>query len=183
MLTETQQEEFARLWTEAQPSVSNYVHSLIRDPAAARDIVQETAVVLIRKFGDYDPDRPFIAWALGFAKFRVLGFRRDEARSFVTFDSDLLDKFTEAWAKPAPQVTSDRHAALDACLGQLQGPSRKLLQFKYVEDLNSKEIGERLNRKSGSIRVMLQRIREQLKACVERRLQTPAQTAGGGGQP
>ncbi|MFT5469936.1 MAG: RNA polymerase sigma-70 factor (ECF subfamily) [Verrucomicrobiales bacterium] len=179
MLTEIQQEEFARLWTEAQPSVSNYIHSLIRDAAAARDLVQETADVLIRKFADYNPDRPFIAWALGFAKFRVLGFHRDEARSFVTFDSELLDKFTESWAKPAPAVTSDRHAALDVCLEKLQGDSRKLLRFKYVEDLNSKEIGERLNRKSGSIRVTLQRIREQLKACVERRMQAQTQTSGG----
>lgn len=171
MLSDRQQEEFTRLWTEAQPSVSNYIHSLLTDPAAARDLVQETAVVLFRKFADYDSERPFIGWALGIAKFRVLGHHRDAARSFVTFDSELLDKFTEAWAKPAPAPASDRQAALDGCMEQLQGASRKLLRFKYVDELNSKEIGERLNRNSGSIRVMLQRIREQLRACVERSLQ------------
>ncbi|MEM7010428.1 MAG: sigma-70 family RNA polymerase sigma factor [Verrucomicrobiota bacterium] len=171
MLTLKQQEEFTRLWTEAQPSVSNYIHSLVRDPAAARDLVQETAVTLVGKFADYDHSRPFIAWALAFAKFRVLGYNRDEARSFVTFDSELLDKYTAAWAKPVPAAASNREAALDACLEQLRGNARKLLRFKYVEELNSKEIGEKMNRNSGSIRVSLQRIRETLRACVEQRLQ------------
>jgi hypothetical protein len=37
-----------RLWTDAQPAVVNYLHALVRDPAAARDLVQETALVLFR---------------------------------------------------------------------------------------------------------------------------------------
>lgn len=43
-----------RLWTDAQPAVVNYLHAMVRDPAMAKDLVQETAMVLFRRFGDYD---------------------------------------------------------------------------------------------------------------------------------
>jgi RNA polymerase sigma-70 factor (ECF subfamily) len=85
MLNERDQERFLRLWAEAQPAVAAFVHAVVRDSAAAKDLLQETALVLFRRFADYDGDRPFIAWALGVARFQVLGFQRDEARSLVTF--------------------------------------------------------------------------------------------------
>jgi hypothetical protein len=107
MLNEHEQEQFLRLWADTQPSVTAFIHSVVRDSAAAKDLVQETALLLFRRFADYDGERPFLAWALGVAKLQVLGFQRDEARSLVTFDSELFDKFTEAWAGQAP--TASRH--------------------------------------------------------------------------
>lgn len=54
MISEQEQERFMRLWTDAQPAVVNYLHAMVRDPAMAKDLVRETAMVLFRRFGDYD---------------------------------------------------------------------------------------------------------------------------------
>jgi RNA polymerase sigma-70 factor, ECF subfamily len=169
MLAEPEQERFTRLWTEAQPAVAGYVHALIRDGTAAKDIVQETALVLLRRFREYDATRPFLPWALGVARFQVLGFRRDAARSLITYDTDLFERFTGMWAELAPRV-SDEAAALQTCLEKLAARSRQVVHLRYFEALNSDEIAQRLGANSGSIRVMLQRIREQLRKCVERQL-------------
>ena len=107
MLDGREQERFLRLWADAQPAVAAFVHAVVRDPASAKDVLQETALTLFRRFGDYDGGRPFLAWALGVAKLQVLGFRRDEARSLVTFDSELFDRFTEAWDLPAGTLTAE----------------------------------------------------------------------------
>jgi len=61
MLSELDQERFMRLWTSAQPAVANFVHALVRDHGAARDVLQETALVIFRRFEEYDGERPFVA--------------------------------------------------------------------------------------------------------------------------
>ena len=42
----------------------------------ARDIVQDTAVGLWQHFAQYDAERPFVNWALGFARMHVRRFFR-----------------------------------------------------------------------------------------------------------
>ena len=163
-------ERFTRLWTKAQPVVSHYVHSMVRDSAAAKDVVQTTAIALLRKFALYDPTRDFLPWAIGVAKFEVLSYRRDHARAVVHFHSDLMDQLTEQWVEVAEEM-SDQAAALQDCIKKLPEKSRQLVRLKYLEGLNSRELACRLNRKAGSIRVTLQRIREQLGVCVEKQME------------
>jgi RNA polymerase sigma-70 factor (ECF subfamily) len=169
MLSEVEQERFLRLWAEAQPAVAAFVHALVRDSTAAKDVLQETALVLFRRFGDYDGGRPFLAWALGVAKFQVLGFQRDEARSLVTFDTELFNRFTEAWAEQAP-ATSEQSAALEVCLERMGARPRQLLRWRYSEDLKSEEIARRLGTQAAAVRVALQRLREKLRLCVEKQM-------------
>jgi hypothetical protein len=52
MLSEHEQEWFLRLWADAQPAVTAFVHAVVRDSSAAKDLVQETALVLFRRFSD-----------------------------------------------------------------------------------------------------------------------------------
>lgn len=159
-----------RLWTSAQPTVANYVHALVRDHSAAKDVLQETAMVLFRRFADYDSDRPFVSWALGIARFQVLGLHRDAARSLVTFDEELLERFTESWAE-APASVTDRAAALQPCMERLAAHAKRLVRLRYFEGMNSDEIARETGGNGAAVRVALQRIREQLRACVERQLQ------------
>jgi RNA polymerase sigma-70 factor (ECF subfamily) len=169
MLSEHEQERFLRLWADAQPAVAAFIHAVVRDSAAAKDVLQETALVLFRRFADYDSERPFLAWALGVAKLQVLGFHRDEARNLVICDSELLDSFTEAWAEQAP-ATSEQSGALEICLERMAARPRQILRWRYFEDLKSEEISRRLGSKSAAVRVTLQRLREQLRACVEKQM-------------
>lgn len=169
MLSKEDQETFTRLWTEAQPTVSHYFISLVREPATSKDLLQKTALVLLRKFSEYDRDQPFLPWAMGVAKFELLGHRRDEARNRVMFDSDLLDRYTERWSELAPRH-SDEAAALQTCLAKLPKRLRNVVRLRYFDDCNSKEIAKALDLTAGNVRVTLQRTREQLRQCIEREL-------------
>jgi RNA polymerase sigma factor (sigma-70 family) len=68
--------EVARLWTLAQPVVSSYVASLVRDFRDRDDVLQDVAVAVLDSFGNYDPARPFAAWAIGLARNQVLLYLR-----------------------------------------------------------------------------------------------------------
>ncbi|MHC2068192.1 sigma-70 family RNA polymerase sigma factor [Bremerella sp. T1] len=161
--------QFTRLWTEAQPVVSQYVESLVGDAWAARDIVQNTSVALLLKFSQYDPSRPFLAWALGIAKFEILSNRRDLARSRIVCDDELLEQYTAAWVEISPQV-ADEALALRSCVAKLESKQQELLRLRYVENMNSDAIAGQLGRTATSVRSTLHRIRIALRRCIEGQL-------------
>jgi RNA polymerase sigma-70 factor (ECF subfamily) len=169
MLDQNQQERFMRLWTIHQPGVANYLHALVRDRAAAEDLLQETALLIFRRFAEYDEQRPFVAWALGIARFKVLGMRRDKARCRVIFDDEALEKFTESWAEQASEPTA-RSEALESCIGKLADHAQRVVRLRYFEDMTADQIAAKLGGNGGSIRVTLQRIRTQLRECIDRQL-------------
>lgn len=169
MLDNDQQIRFTRLWTAAQPTVSQFVASLVRDQWAVRDIVQNTSLALLNKFSDYDDARPFLAWALGVAKFEILGYRRDFARSRIVSDSDLLERYAQTWAELAPRLSEEANA-LQHCVGELKGRPRQVIELSYAQDQSSEAIGHKLNLTATNVRTILKRTREILKRCVERQL-------------
>jgi RNA polymerase sigma-70 factor (ECF subfamily) len=63
-----------------QEDLFRYIYSLLPHQEDARDALQETSVALYRKFADYDPDKPFLAWAYGFAYLEVLKQRERNQR-------------------------------------------------------------------------------------------------------
>lgn len=170
MLSEDDQGRFLRLWTISQPMVASYVHALILDHTAAQDVLQETALVIFRRFAEYDESRPFVSWALGIAKYQVLGQRRDLMRCPVVFDDEVLAGFTENWAD-ATSIQVDVSELLRPCLEKLASHARRLVQMRYFDDLNASEIANRLGMASAAVRVALQRVREQLRTCVDRQLE------------
>lgn len=171
MQQDTNQEQFTRLWTEALPTVAGYVLAVVRDSHVAKDLVQETALVLLRKFEEWDSSREFLPWALGVAKLEILAHRRDTGRSRVIFDDALLDAITTSWAKIATAV-DDEQAALRDCLEKLAPHAREIVRLRYYDELKTPQIAEQLGSTAGAVRIALMRIREQLQSCVERQLRS-----------
>ncbi|MEO0448361.1 MAG: sigma factor, partial [Verrucomicrobiota bacterium] len=66
-----QHDEFMRLFLENEHEVMRYVMALVPNFSDARDIVQETAVALWKRFDDYDTTLPFAPWACRFALNKV----------------------------------------------------------------------------------------------------------------
>ena len=172
MLDDRQHEQFTRLWTENQPSVAGYLHALAGDRNVSENLLQETALTLLRKFDDYDLTRPFLPWALGVARVQLLTHRRDAVRSrTVALEDQLLERFTALWAEVEVSIREEQ-AALEVCLGRLAPRAREVVRLRYFEALNATQVAERLGSVAGSVRVQLQRIREQLRECIAAQLRS-----------
>lgn len=170
MLTTRQQEHFTQLWTLAQPTVACFVHTSIRDRGQAEDVLQEIAMTLLRKFAEYDPSKTFLPWAMGVAKFAILGSKRDSARSRLVFDEALLERISSTFLEIAPALREEE-AHLDHCLTRLAPEARRMVRLRYYDLLDSGEIARLLGKSEVAIRVGLLRIREQLRKCIESQLQ------------
>jgi RNA polymerase sigma-70 factor, ECF subfamily len=162
-------EEFTHRWLEAEPSVSAYVFASIAGFHDAEDVVQRVAQELARRFDEFDSGRPFVGWALWIAKSRVIDYYRAQGRSRVVFSDELLSQLADTIVNQA-DGRSQRREALEACLEELPSRSRRLLDLQYVEERSAAEIAQETGSTSGSVRVLLSRVRTALAVCIERRL-------------
>lgn len=162
-------QEFAHCWLTAEPSVSAYVFAAISGFHDAEDLVQQIAQEAARRFEQYDSNRPFLGWVLWIAKSRVIDFYRQRKRDQLVFSDELLELLSQAMAERTPE-RSHRREALEYCLEALPGKSRRLLDLRYVEDLPSVDIAESVGSTTGSVRVLLTRVRNALADCVQSRL-------------
>ena len=169
MIDDEQQVRFTQNWTKAQPDVAAYVRAVVRDADAAKDIVQETAIVLLRKFEQWDSNRPFLPWALGIAKYEILAHRRNSVRDRLVFDDALLDAVTESWSSVVAEIDEEQ-SALEECLEKLAPKAREIVRLRYYEELTAAQVANRMGSTAGAARISLMRIRQQLHECIQRRL-------------
>jgi RNA polymerase sigma-70 factor (ECF subfamily) len=167
-MTQQSSEDLARLWTEAQPIVSAFILSVIPDFHQAEDVLQQVAVVLVREFHQFDASRPFLPWALGIARNRILRSRRDMARYSKHFLSDaVLDQIQNAFYEGEDSLVAIRKS-LRLCLSKQPQKALELLRWRYAHDLKPSETAVRMGITSGAVRAMLHRTRAALRRCIRR---------------
>ena len=162
-------EEFTHHWLEAEPSVSAYVFASISSFHDAEDVVQRIAQELARRFDEYDSGRPFVGWAIWVARSRVIDFYRAQNRTRVVFSDELLRQLADTIVEQN-EGRSLRREALEACLDELPPRSRRLLDLRYIEEKSADQMAQETGSTSGSVRVLLSRVRSVLAGCIERRL-------------
>ena len=157
-----------RLWTLAQPTVSAFVTSMVRDFRDRDDVLQETAVAVIESFDRYDPARSFTGWALGIARNQVGLYLRRRGRDFHVFDTEATEQLAIAFENVNPEEMHQLDH-LRECLKLLEGRSRRLCELRYREDQKPAAIATVIGMSANAVAKALQRIREQLRECVERK--------------
>ncbi len=158
---------FTRDWQGAQAAVSGFVRALVGDRDAAEDVLQEVATDLWRSYARYDPARPFIAWALAIAKHKIHDHRRK--RPWPVVDPQLIADMVAVAEEMEHDLGGRRHA-LQACLQGVRGRSWDLVRLHYHEGREPSEVATELGLAAGHVRVLLNRVREALRSCIERRL-------------
>ena len=162
-------EDFVRQLTEHQNRLYGYVFSLLGDHSRAADVVQETNLVLWRKIGEFQQDRPFLPWALAVARMQVLAHLRDHKRDRLLLNAELAEALSAETERQAGQLDAVREA-LRPCLQLLTAANRELIERRYVRGMPVADVAEAVDRTVGSIKVALLRVRRQLADCMQKRI-------------
>ncbi len=161
--------DFLRIYTSHHRTLYRYALMLVVRQADADDILQEASVALWNKFGDYDPDRPFLPWAKRVVFLEVLKFRKRQRSSPVLLTSTVIDQLS-ADDSTHEEVLELQREALGNCLKKLARKDRILLDARYGDNVNLGEFAESIGRSVASVYVTLSRIRKKLLQCVDRTL-------------
>ncbi|HEX5103255.1 MAG TPA: sigma-70 family RNA polymerase sigma factor [Pirellulaceae bacterium] len=162
-------ERFVRLFARHEPALRSFVRPLVPHWDDADEVLQQTCVVLWRKFAEFDTGSDFLAWACTIARFEVLKHRRRIARDRHVFSEELLQLLADEGAAEADARQRERRA-LDHCLELLPAPQRELIQRCYGDAGAINAAAAALGRSATSVYKALQRVREVLLECIERRL-------------
>ena len=155
----------SRLWAMA--------FSIVRDHQLAEDTLQEVSIVLINKKEQYDPERPFVAWALGITRLQALKTLEKHRRTGILLDAHTLDCIQESIAEQeAFDSTSERYEALRICLKRLRPEHYEVMKSKYVDKMSARDISDQIDRTETATYSLLQRLRSTMLKCIQKRTGT-----------
>ena len=96
--------------------------------------------------------------------------RREDRRTGTEKDLELVEaRWVDTCGDTDGQIMVD---ALRACVARLTDRHRRVLQLFYGTGISRRDIAARMRMRETGVKTMLQRLREQLRSCVERRLRS-----------
>jgi RNA polymerase sigma-70 factor, ECF subfamily len=162
-------EEFMSLYTRHQRGLFTYILSLVTNVNDAEELLQQTNLILWRKFGEFHRGSNFGAWASRVAYLEVLKYfelRKNRAQSL---DPRLFEAVAEKMLEHE-EYFERRTDALNACLEKLRKPDRQLLMLRYAPGASTKSVASKLQRSVSSVYKTTSKIRQMLLDCVFQRL-------------
>lgn len=162
-------EEFIALFVRHEPAVHSFLTSLLANLDDAEVVMQETSMVMWKKFGQFEAGTSFRNWGFQIARFEAMNFRRKKQRDRHFFSDELVGLLADDAAQHAAQLEEERRV-LAHCLAKLDSRHRGLLSGCYREGSTIREYAERVGRTPNAVRKHLARIRTALSLCVRQTL-------------
>lgn len=162
-------EEFIELLTQHESQLLGYIFALVHNREDARDVFQQTSLVLWEKFATYQRGTNFKAWAYQVARYEALNFLRMKHRNPARFSDTLIEEIAASVDSDCASEV-DRRAMLAECLNSLADGPRELILRCYTGSEKIREVAAELGRSSQSVSNSLRKIRETLFECIDRKI-------------
>jgi RNA polymerase sigma-70 factor, ECF subfamily len=161
-------ESFVQLLTAEQFNLLRYIAVLLGDPEAARNVLQDTNLVLWRKASQFQPGSNFSAWARKVAYWEVRAYARDEKRDRHVFSEEVIEQLAEQ--APEEPFDAEMRISLRHCLQHISKSNLHLLQKRYEEGMSISALAKLFGKTDSAMKVGLLRLRRALLKCIRQRL-------------
>jgi RNA polymerase sigma-70 factor (ECF subfamily) len=162
--------DFVALLATCQRPIFLYAMSLLGNVDDAEEVVQESGLVLWKKFHEYQPGTDFIRWACQIARYQSLKVRARRFRGPQSFSNEFLAMVAAAAEEKSQAELESRQKALQQCMQELRAADQDLIARRYRKNSSTREVAETLHRSVQGTRRSLQRIREVLGKCVRSKI-------------
>jgi RNA polymerase sigma-70 factor (ECF subfamily) len=158
---------FARVYEATSAKLYGILLRILRQPALADDILQETYVRIWNNAASFDPKRASpITWMATIARNRAL----DEVRKTTPQSLDAMPTANEIrdpqlLASEQMEISAD-YQRLATCLDGLEPERREIVKLAYLEGRSREELGRMFGHPAATIKTWLHRSLKQLKACL-----------------
>jgi len=159
-----------------QRRLYQYIFALLPRHQDAEEVMQNSLVVLWKKFDQFDPATSFYAWASRVAFLEVCSYRRRNNRMVAVLDDAVFEQIATELDGQSDLLEARRDAML-RCADKLSTVDRQLIKLRYAPGATVKDVARRLGRPANSVCKSLGRIRKALWDCINREM------AAGGENP
>jgi RNA polymerase sigma factor CnrH len=164
---------FSILAREHHRGLLVYARALSRDEATAADLVQDAFLTAWQGLGRFDITRDFGAWMRGIVRNKWREYCRKHQRE-VDVDDDTLALWEDRLAAQEQSRMDGRGPVfdlLDDCLTRLPAAMSDVVQRFYYRREDGETTATALGIDPAALRKRLQRAREMLRQCLDRKLQ------------
>jgi RNA polymerase sigma-70 factor, ECF subfamily len=147
-----------------------YINTIVRDQNLAEDVLQDVAVLAIRKAAEIRDLAHLQGWLRQTARYRALCLMRDRHRQPRLLGDEVLDVLDRSWAELDQSSSAGMLAVVPDCLKRLSPYARKLLKHRFEDGLTGQQLAGKLGRELNTIYVALTRIYRRLDRCIRESL-------------
>lgn len=166
--TPTDHEAFLRLFTRYEGNLRAFVASLLPTWEGVDEVMQESSIVLWRKFAQFDQsaEAGFLDWAFMIARYEVLKYRRRRATDRLRFSEDVFELLVNT-AEGVTVTQDQRLRLLRECVAKLEPAQLELVKAVYDDGAVIKDVAEQIGRSPTGLYKALARIRNRLASCIQ----------------
>jgi RNA polymerase sigma-70 factor, ECF subfamily len=146
-----------------------YILMMVHNYQDAEDLMQEAAILMLEKFPEFQPDKPFFAWGMGITRNIILRFRHKRGRQTVFFQEKIYQQL-EASSQQHTHLLDEKSDVMRACLRKLKERDRRLVAMRYEKQDSMKYIADQMNRSLDGLYHSFSRIYTALRQCVNRQM-------------
>ena len=158
-------EAFARFYDRFAPLAFTLAVRILRDRAAAEDLLQETFFQLWNQAANYSQERGSPeAWVITITRSRAIDKLRSIRRrdkSFISMEGPPGKQYDGKVEGSA--TASDARIIVNSALAQLAESQRKVLELAYFEGLTQSEIAAKLKEPLGTVKTRMRAALERLR--------------------
>ena len=156
---------------ECRTELMAYARSLLGNYAAADDVLQETLLVVFKKFDQFQEGTSMLAWCRSIVRIEVLRAKQRHQRERTLAERLLDDAIDAAFDEFQTARRHDNAAswrdALRGCLERVSQRGQSVLRARFADELSYQQIGERLGMTIEAVRKALFRHKKNVRTCVE----------------
>jgi RNA polymerase sigma-70 factor (ECF subfamily) len=153
-----------------------YIRVFVPHWADADDILQETAMVMWRKFDTYVIGSNFAVWGIRIARNFVMKLNQRRFDKRIRFSSDIVRLLQESAVMDADEQDDDRAQAIQQGLARLSEADAELLALKYERGYTIVKIAQKTGRPLQGLYKAMARIHKTLMRNIQ--IQLKAQDHG-----
>jgi RNA polymerase sigma-70 factor (ECF subfamily) len=158
---------FERFYDAHAALAFGLIRRILRDPEAAKEVLQEVFWQVWQDAPSYDPSRGSPeAWLVMRAKTRAIDKLRSIRRREQTFVAPVDERVAAAAVTRAddPGLAAEDRGLAQGALEQLPGPQRRAIELAFLEGLTQSEIAARLGEPLGTVKTRIRLGLERLRA-------------------
>lgn len=156
------------IYDRYSPLVLALARRMLRDVAAAEDLVEEVFIELWRRGERYDPSRGAVAtYITTLTRSRAIDRLRSERRTPAAPLGDGIEPTGPHLPPELNLVEDERRRLITGALTELSGDQRQAIELAYYEGLSHNDVAQRLNKPLGTVKTWIRqgliRLREYLR--------------------
>ncbi|MFZ5949314.1 MAG: RNA polymerase sigma factor [Candidatus Rifleibacteriota bacterium] len=157
------EKDFSQLIEETYRSLCFFLRYLGLPEAEADDMAQEVYIKAYKAFERFDENRSFKSWIFSIAKNTFIDWTRKQKTQKKFLEQNFVREFSETF-----EDDSNNRSDIRDLISKLSAEEQILIELRFFQDLQFKEIAELTGLTVGAVKMRLLRVLDRMKDSVKR---------------